>query len=89
MSTHNIPFSIFFNIKLKIALNFQIRSYGIFFQGTQTRVRNSRGKRAISVRATEVLLYCVVFGQKVVYIYCEIFSFDIYIWCKQSFIDKL
>ena len=26
------------------------------FQGTQERVRNSRGKRAISVRATEVLL---------------------------------
>ena len=28
-----------------------------FFQGTQERVRNSRGKQAISVRATEVLLY--------------------------------
>ena len=28
-----------------------------FFKGTQRRVRNSRGKRAISVRATEVLLY--------------------------------
>ena len=28
-----------------------------FFLGTQERVRNSRGKRAISVRATEVLLY--------------------------------
>ena len=27
------------------------------FQGTQERVRNSPGKRAISVRATEVLLY--------------------------------
>ena len=27
-----------------------------FCQGTQERVRNSRGKRAISVRATEVLL---------------------------------
>ena len=26
-----------------------------FFLGTQERVRNSRGKRAISVRATEVL----------------------------------
>ena len=31
-----------------------------FFLGTQERVRNSRGKRAISVRATEVLLYLVV-----------------------------
>ena len=28
-----------------------------FFQGTQTRVQNSHGKRAICVRATEVLLY--------------------------------
>ena len=27
------------------------------FQRTQERVRNSRGKRAISVRATQVLLY--------------------------------
>ena len=30
-----------------------------FYLGTQERVRNSRGKRAISVRATEVLLYTV------------------------------
>ena len=29
---------------------------GFFFLGTQERVRNSRGKRAISVRATEVLI---------------------------------
>ena len=28
-----------------------------FFQGTQERVRNSHGKRAINVRGTEVLLY--------------------------------
>ena len=28
-----------------------------FFQGTEELVRNSRGKRAISVRAIEVLLY--------------------------------
>ena len=37
----------------------QICNYGIFFQGTQERVRNSRGKRAISVRAIEFLLYIV------------------------------
>ena len=30
-----------------------------FFQGTEELVRNSRGKRAISVRAIEVLLYIV------------------------------
>ena len=28
-----------------------------FFRGAKRRVRNSHGKRAISVRATEVLLY--------------------------------
>ena len=30
---------------------------GFFFLWTQERVRNIRGKRAISVRATEVFLY--------------------------------
>ena len=35
----------------------QICSHGIFSQGNQEQVRNSRGKRAISVRAIEVLLY--------------------------------
>ena len=48
------------NIIKKIKLNYpkynNICSYGNFYQGTQERVRNSRGKRAISVRATEVLL---------------------------------
>ena len=33
-----------------------ICSYGIYFLGTQERVQNSRGKRAIGVIATEVLL---------------------------------
>ena len=31
------------------------------FLGTQERVRNSHGKRAISVRAIEVLLYVISF----------------------------
>ena len=35
----------------------QICSYRILFQGSQELVRNSHGKRGISVRATEVLLY--------------------------------
>ena len=34
-----------------------ICSYGILSLGTQERVRNSRGNRAIGVRATEVLMY--------------------------------
>ena len=54
MSTHNIPF---FNIKKKITLNYFKSAAKGFFLGTQKRVRNSHGKRAISVRATEVLLY--------------------------------
>ena len=39
---------------LKIIPNLQLWD---FFQGTQERVRNCRGKRAIRVRATEGLLY--------------------------------
>ena len=46
-----------FNILQKISLNYPRSAAVGFFQGTQRRVRNSRGKRAISVRATEVLLY--------------------------------
>ena len=45
------------NIK-KINLNYIPSLHlWIFFEGTQERPRNSRGKRAISVRATEGLLY--------------------------------
>ena len=33
--------------------------YGILLQGTQERVQNCPGKRTISVRATEVLLYSI------------------------------
>ena len=46
-----------FNIKRKspkIILNLQLWD---LFQGTQERVRNSDGKGAISVQATEDLLY--------------------------------
>ena len=51
-------YSIFiFNFKKKkIALNYPNSAAMGFFQGTQARVRNSDGKLAISVRATEVLL---------------------------------
>ena len=47
------------NIKKKITpiiINLQLWD---FFQESQGRVRNSRGKRATRVRATEVLLYFV------------------------------
>ena len=58
MNTHNIPF---LNIKKKIALNYPKSAAMRFFQGTQERVRNIRGKRAVSVRAIEVLLYILHF----------------------------
>ena len=53
MSTHNIPFSI---LKTKITLNYPKSAAMGFFQWTQKRVRNSNGKLAVSVSATEVLL---------------------------------
>ena len=47
-----------FNMQKKISLNYpKSADIGLFFQGTQIRVQNSHGKRAISVRAIEVLLY--------------------------------
>ena len=53
MSTHNI---LFFNMKKKNTRNYPKSAAKGYFQGTQERVQKSRGKRAISVRATEVLL---------------------------------
>ena len=43
-----------FNIKRKSSKNYPKSAAMGFFLGTQERARNSRGKRAISVRATEV-----------------------------------
>ena len=54
MSTQNIPF---FDIKKQITLNYPKSAAIRFFLGTQARVRNSRGKRVISVRVIEVLQY--------------------------------
>ena len=45
-----------FNIKRKVTLNYPKSATKGFFLGTQDQVRNSSGKRAVSVRATEVLL---------------------------------
>ena len=53
MNTINILFP---NLKKKIVLNYPKSAAMDLFQGTQERVRNSRGKRAKSVRAIEVLL---------------------------------
>ena len=56
MSTHNIHFQ---NKTIPLELS-QIYYYQEFWEknlGTQERIRNSRGKRDIGVRAIEVLLY--------------------------------
>ena len=56
MNTHKIPFSIYKGKTGYIIQNLQLSD---FFLGTQRPVQNSHGKQAISVRATEVLLYMV------------------------------
>ena len=50
-----------FIIKKKITPDYSKSAAMGFFLGTQERVRNSRGKPAISVPATEVLLYTSFF----------------------------
>ena len=47
---------IIFKIIKKISQNYPESAAMGFFPGAQERVRNSRGKQAINVRATEVLL---------------------------------
>ena len=58
-SNEYIQYNIF-NIKKKITLITPKSAAIGFFLRTQERVRKSRGKRAISVRATEVLLYLLL-----------------------------
>ena len=55
-SNENIQYTIF-NVNKKNTINYPKSAAKGFFQGTQNRVRNSRGKRAISVRAIGVQLY--------------------------------
>ena len=57
MSSHNIPF---LNIRKKIIVNYTKSATMGLVQGTQERVGNSCGKRAISIRAIEVLLYMYI-----------------------------
>ena len=53
-----------FNIKKKLPVNYPKSAAMGIFRGTQERVRTSRGKRAISVRAIEVLPYAVAASKK-------------------------
>ena len=57
MSTQNIHFQDKIT-DLKLSQFYQnISRYGKKFLRTQDQVQNSRGKQAISIQATEVLLY--------------------------------
>ena len=59
-SNENTQFTVF-NIKKENHTKLsQICSQGFAFLGTEERVRNNRNKRAISVRAIEVLLYTLM-----------------------------
>ena len=55
-SNEYTQYTIFSIKKKEIALQYPKSAAMGFFHRTQERVRNNRGKRAISVRATEVLL---------------------------------
>ena len=58
-SNENSKYTIF-NMKKKNTLNYPRSAAVEFFsKGLKKRVRNSRGKQAISVRAIEVLLYII------------------------------
>ena len=50
------------NMKTRNTLNYPKSAAVGFFPGTRKRVRKSHGKRAFSVRATEVLLYLALIG---------------------------
>ena len=87
MTTHNIPFSLY---KKKITRNYSKSAAMGFFPRAQERVRNSRGKRAISVRVTECHLFsslnlgpqdygCYLFFFTFLYSYC------IYLLIQQCF----
>ena len=66
MSTHNIlPY--FKHKRENHRKLSQICRYGIFFQGTQEQIQNSRGKRAISVQATKGLLFLAVLENSVLH----------------------
>ena len=55
-SNENTRYTLF-NMNKMNTLNYPKSAAMGFFQGTQERIRNSRGKRAINVRAIEVLLF--------------------------------
>ena len=56
-----------------------------FLQGTPERVRNSRGKRTINVRATEVLLY-VEFKKYILHVKLTVF-YTVSFTCNIHFLN--
>ena len=76
-SNENTQYTIF-NMNKMSTLNYPTSAAMGFFQGTQERVRNSRGKRAISVRAIEVLLYIVFLKHFLVDTFYQISSYFVF-----------
>ena len=84
-------------IKANKLMNYSKSSAIRFFQGTQERVRNSHGKRAISVRATEVILYNAISSGSTLFalrsgiiyfiawtkdiLHCEDFRLRVFLFC--------
>ena len=66
-----------FNVKKKITLNYSKSAAMGFFHGTRERVQNSHVKHAITVQATEGLLYMAPF-----YTAFHCHSFISLIWLK-------
>ena len=65
MRTHSIPF---LNMKKKIILNYPKSAAMGFVPRESRRSSNSRGKRAISVRAIEILLYIYMINEMTPYL---------------------
>ena len=61
-SNENTQYTIFIFFKTENHHNYPKSAGRRFFQGAHERVRNSRGKRSISVRAIKVLLYIVQYA---------------------------
>ena len=67
-----------FIIKKKITPEYsKSAAMGFFFKGTQEQVRNSHGKRAISVRATGVLLYLGIQIEHIPYFHLPFNSYNL------------
>ena len=92
-SNEYIQYTIF-NIKMKKenhTLNYpNSAATGFFLQGNQERVRNGRGKRAISIRAAEGLLYLhIYFFDRCVNCECQYASIPYFVILTAIYLVKV